>query len=355
MALTFLTKYNYGLQVGLAILVSHLAKSRGSARWGETAALIVSMLVPTSAWVAWSPAEKIRALSEFVTNRTSGLGMLEGLAFYPQSLLADYTTVPVLGIIAMAALVLSLRDTEDYKVRAVVSIGLFGLLLAILHPYKQTRFIYTTMPALFVLVDFQVHRLSLALSRGRPRRFEVSSLAVLVVAVLAALPLPGKVQYLGTGENDALALSRASTVKIRAVLDFIRSQVVASERVIVVGVFNELSANLVRFDLERQRGHPVEVVPLPYVGAASRASLPAGPPHAYEIALASSLGELFNACLVGIEVNSRSKFYTDDYVRWNAWQAGYLGPLEKRLGAAKVVQGAYDEGLMLVKVDCTAH
>src|SRR4029079_10092618 len=125
--------------------------------------LLVNLAAPLWLWCLSPTPIHPPSIPAVLRNRCDGTPVLsaDSFLFYPRSLMEDYSPQPILGlpVIAFAlASLLMLRRSEGW--RPVVLTGFLGLALATFHPYKEVRFLATTVPFLLLAAALAFARLA---------------------------------------------------------------------------------------------------------------------------------------------------------------------------------------------------
>lgn len=159
-----------------------------------------TVLAPLLAWFLLPWPNRVRALVDFATNRSTGPAPWspEGLAYYPEAFVRDYSAWPWLGGIVLAmALVPPPRGADPRgraffaRQRLAYAALLVGLGATMLHRYHDPRFLFTT--ALLVWLNAArtaVTALDAGLARA-PRPLRLAAWAALGAALAAAPFLAG--------------------------------------------------------------------------------------------------------------------------------------------------------------------
>ncbi|HSS76169.1 MAG TPA: hypothetical protein VLV54_05425 [Thermoanaerobaculia bacterium] len=310
-----------GLVVGAGVLAVRWGRDREgfSTRWRtlpvEVRSILATVVAPLWLWgLSPSPIHP-RSLLAFLHNRTEGPPILsvESLLFYPRSLLEDYSARPILGLLAIALALVSLpmlRRSEGW--RPVAFTAFLGLALATLHPYKEARFLATSVPFLMLVAALAFARLAHAVTRQRRLAG-----GLLCTAALAAIAWTAAGCHLAERlETDYPLYSAPET--LWKPLQFLSDQTQAVPRVAVIGTFNELSDSLVRWRLAQQDAKGEAVV----VSPPRRADAELGQ-------LRRWLAEERPVRILALQLRPNSPFYNDDYQRYNAWQLAMIDTLEK--------------------------
>ena len=167
----------YGLLVVLVAWgLGRTLRAGGRAAWGRLAGrhriLISTIVVPLVVWFLIPVPNRVRALVGFVVNRDSGLPpwSLDTLLFYPRAFATEYSPHPVVGWVVLAlALVPPIRRAADRDPGRLLYLALWvGLLVTAIHPYRQPRFLFTTVPIVWLLAARRAVGLADRLLGSRP-------------------------------------------------------------------------------------------------------------------------------------------------------------------------------------------
>lgn len=199
------------------------------------------LLAPILLWLLLPPHTK--DLVAFLENRSSGLGLVEGLLFYPRAFAAGFAPGwgwALLG--AGAAGVFRLLASRPGPATLLAWVTGLSWLALLAHGYKQERFMipaaaWLVLAAAVVLADLV-----------QARRFAPLTAALLLVAGLAARPFDA-------GRHRALVAAAsappATATQVDAVLRGCASQ--PSGRCRVAGTWNLLSPWLIEWQALRAR------------------------------------------------------------------------------------------------------
>lgn len=272
-------------------------------------ALLQTVVLPLWLWCLSPSPIHPKSIAAFLRNRATGpeLGTLDALLFYPRSLIADYAPHAAVGVALLAALGVSLgllRRAEP-SLRTLACVGFLGLALATLHPYKEPRFLATTAPLLMLLSSYSL--VGVVSRRNRWAGAALGTAALAAVALVGFRNDPGKRiarDYRLYSASSALAKPLAFLVRHSA----------GRDRVAVVGTFNELSDNLIRWSL--YRNGPTRAARL--VKPLSRPDGDAPDPAArIDAWLASERPDVIHAVRL---LPESPRFQGADFVRYNQWQ-----------------------------------
>jgi hypothetical protein len=308
-----------GLVVGAVLFGARFLRDREAvlSRWRrltpELRALLAAVVIPLWIWCLSPRPIHPKSIGEFLRNRAAGppLFSLDSLSFYFRALARDYAPAPVLGALIVLLLIAALlglrRSDEPFRVVAL-AVGL-GLGLAILHPFKEARFLAVTAPLLMLAA-------ALMLSRGwRPAtRRRAAAGGLLCASVLVGIGIAAAHADLESRLAGDYRLHSARPGLWRP-LDYLAEQAAGAPRVAVIGSFNELSDDLVRWWLATDAGaRAVTLVkPLPR-----------------RLSPGTWLGREDPSRILAIQQLPGSQFSgTSDFRLYNAWQLAAIAALER--------------------------
>ena len=347
---TFFIKYNYGLTVLIGLWGAALLAGGGwEQRWRPLSVLAVTTLLPIGLWFSTDEG-RLEAFMDFAINRSSGLNWWEGVLVYPIALLREYASHWILGCAIFLAFGLTLARwrKRDSRTRVLLTTTLAGLAMAVLHPYKQARFIYTVAP--LFLLPAAVWGAKAVRWWERWKKWGNASLrrwmrmAVLIIAllVLNVLGVTSALRRYQGGENERLNYDAAAQAIIEEMLTFVNEHVDPAQGVLVNGYFNAFSEDLLRWMWrDRSAGKPLLLYGLPFEGKALRERYDVSDDRLlYVLRLEQTLNAARVQSVVSIAVQPSSRFYTTDYDAWNAWQEGYDVAIS-RYPALEMAEEAY--------------
>ena len=320
-AATFFTKYSYGLPLMAAILLG-LAWRRRHGGSDPLVAALAGMGLPIAVWLAWilipDPLRARELLGAFV-NRDEGLRGLADLSFYPRAVVAAIGgPVAVFTVLLLAAALA--RGHLGRRRPAVLFVGV-ALLMLTLHPNKQGRYLFTTLPVLFVLAETELadrlHRL-----RGR----EVLWPALAVIVLVARDPL-NEIRW---GSVGAARLEDA-----RPILAYVESNVAGRQPVLFLGTTGMLPHLALTWEiLEHQQREPaVDLLLFPGAadgGARYRTGYPPANGPEYTAALQRALSGGRFRSVVTLELGPASPFMPDWLAKWDAFGQNYVHAMTAR-------------------------
>jgi hypothetical protein len=299
------------------------------ARLGAPArALVETFVVPLWLWCLSPDPIHPRNVIAFLVNREStfaGSG-LESAAFYPRVLAEQFAPAAGLGwtLVALAVAGLGAALRRSGPPRALALVAGVGVALVALHPMREPRFVATVAPAVLLLaVRAAGGPLALAAGRGRAGARFAGAASALALAAAAPLAWMGA----GAGRLEADHRSLTGDAAFRGALDDLVARVSAAPRqagarIGLLGVSNELSDALVRWEAWRASGREAPLLP-PLRG------LDAGDaPARVRARLGRWLERGRPARIVTVRPRPRGALAaSEDYRRWNAWQREALAAL----------------------------
>lgn len=331
-----MTKYNYSFLIAMVVFleagVSFLfSKSRRKIILSHLV-IFAPFLLLLGFWLFF-PYNKLSSYISIVTSpvgfQTKGMTDFWGiLLFYPRAIALMYSPSVILGFFLLLSLVISLRYFNDFRIRVLwLLLAINFTLVIIYNGNMQERYIFTSMPFLFLIGAFILTKLlvkSLTFSKkplisglilgiwllaGGKILVDMAHLPNFVYAVGARTlryPVFNQTDYqdkdIWFNYNPSSwpkNLPFGAFEKPNDVLDFVASSVDLTKPVEVMGYTNEFSPpyfDLI-FALHKQKR---EFVSLPYA-----------------------------SFVVTLEVSPTSRFYTRDYQLMNAWQLEKIREIEK--------------------------
>lgn len=324
-----------GLVVGAVVMgVRFMGDPQGNReRWSrlpvEIRAALATVVLPLWIWCLSPRPIHPKTIFEFLRNRTAGtpLFSFDSLSYYFRVMAGDYTPAPVLGGLILLLLIVGLirLRRSDEPFRLVILIAAVGFALAILHPYKEPRFLAVTAPFMMLAGAMVLSRAVHGPERAPRRRIIAGGLlcAGLITAVGAAAAradLGGRLAQDYTLYSARPAFGRP--------LELLAGRAAGARQVAVIGTFNELSENLVRWRLAMDaKTRHVLVVKPPSRFAAHL------PQEEIQRRLRKWLDQERPARVLAIRLLPASPFYrTSDFQLYNAWQLAAIDVLEKEPG-----------------------
>jgi hypothetical protein len=311
--------------VALVLALGWRARRDGHVR--PLAAALAGMLVPVALWLAWilrpDPTRAGELLAAFV-NRDEGLHGLADWLFYARAIVAAVGWPVALVTLLMGAAVFTHRRPG----RRLPSILFVAVALAMLtvHPNKQERYLFTTLPVLLVLAETELaHRLR----RLRGREALWPALAALLL--LTRNPLAQVRQSTETARRLEDA---------RPILAYVAENVGRRQPVLFLGTTGLLPHLALTWELiERQAAEPeVDLLLFPEDGHGLRRSgYPAAMRPEYDAVLRTALASGRYASVVTLALGERSPFLPDWLAKWDAWGQNYVRVMSQPQTAAPYV------------------
>lgn len=179
-------------------------------------------------------------------NRSDGppLLTLDGLAFYPRAFVDGYAWAPWLGVTALVLAALRLCSLVRARpaVRPLLVALAVGLAAALVHPYKEPRFLFTVAPLLWLAAADAATTGARWLAPARVARPAGVILATVVAGGVCLLPPPVDVPRL----RNSLA-EHGVPGTVRPVLDAVNAGTPTPGDTVVIGTWNGLSPALLEW------------------------------------------------------------------------------------------------------------
>ncbi len=318
-----------GLVIGAALLaLIYWRRREDLLRWWRGLsvrgrAALETFVFPVWVWGLSPNPIHLRGVFGFLMNRPGDLPLLspQSLLFYFSSFINDYVAEPLLGLalLALALSGLALWRKGSYRI-LILATGL-SVLLMTLHAYKLPRFFATAAPLLMLLAALAFAHWVYDIGARKIIGAALCAVAVLGVLLVFFLSQPYerlRREYTLYSGDPALG----------DCLGYLEESVAGDGRVAVVGAFNELSIDLVRWALlERPAsGGLVFVAPLPRIE-------PEAPPAEVRQCLDEWVGCEHPDRIVAIKLLPASPYYgSEDYQAHNAWQLAPIAVLKANSG-----------------------
>ena len=200
LALLYFTKYVYavfmvlGLSLhGLSLVLMRETRSQTLRSWRQWRAMALTALTLYALWIIMPPTQAKIAILAQRLKETGGFdilkyGLLDRLLFYPRALLNAYTFSPWIFLLFVGGIAWSGRQWRDDKTRLMLILFVANLVAMGISRNLQERFIFTTVPCLFLLTaSFVVHGLA-AVPDKRHRLAVAGVILVLIVGDLHKMP-----------------------------------------------------------------------------------------------------------------------------------------------------------------------
>jgi len=233
----FLIKTNYGILLMLVFAIDRVveaASSPDALRSRRNANLVIPIAIVLAIWFAYPP--KVAVTLRAMVNQPAGANpwTLDGLLFYPRTVLAFAGSVPMLGLLlAGLAAAWPLRRTPNVRLLLILAVLQFAI--GQLHHTKEDRHLLPIVPPLVLLASSAAERLWHVVTGVRLGRIPVaptigSLFAVLLTWQLSELvtkPLP-----LSSVRRRPLGAAQAELARS------IEAAVARDSRALVVGTFD---------------------------------------------------------------------------------------------------------------------
>ncbi|HVG09425.1 MAG TPA: hypothetical protein VNM67_17100 [Thermoanaerobaculia bacterium] len=265
-------------------------------------ALLETFVLPVWIWCLSPNPIHPKNIYAFLRNRATGppLYSLESIGFYVRSLTTHYAPEAIIGVA-----VIGLAIVGAWRSRVVALLAGLGWLLATLHPYKEARFFATTAPFFFLLAGIG---LAAVFARWRVTLAAVVCIAALLSLVSKANGLEDRLR------RDYLLYS--ADPRYADPLELLQRKAAGRGRVALIGTFNELSDNLVRWSLAQKNIELARSLQRPQPGEVPRQ-------------LAEWLEREKPRRILALRLLPRSPlFQGPDFQRYNAWQLEALKILQ---------------------------
>jgi 4-amino-4-deoxy-L-arabinose transferase-like glycosyltransferase len=322
-ALTFFTKYNYGLPLMAALLIAGMWRlHHRQAR--RTLATLVAMALPVALWLAWQlypDLSRGRELVAAIVNRDEGLRGLADVLFYPRTLL-EWLGWPT-ALVALAALAVGFaRAVRDRRLTSVL-FALFALAMLTLHPNKQVRYVLMVFPVLLVLAETELS--------ARMTWCPWQS-AVWIGAALTLVLVRDPLAAIRVQAEDAARLRDAQPI-----LDFVSDQVAPGQRVLCLGTTGRLPHLALSWRLLERDGREPEVDLLPFPDEVEgdrryRSGYPTEMRSGYDVLLRQALSGGRYARVVALQLGEESPFLPDWQAKWDKWAQNYVARMPSQAG-----------------------
>ncbi len=268
-------------------------------------ALLETFVLPVWIWCLSPHPIHPKSIYAFLRNRATGppLYSLESIGYYVRSLTTHYAPETILGIAVIGLALVGARRS-----RVVSLLAGLGWLLATVHPYKEPRFFATTAPFIFLLAGIGLAALF--------AYWRVAAAAVACAAALLGLVSTAQDLRLQERLRKDYRLYSADP-RYEEPLDFLQRRAAASRgRVALIGAFNELSDNLVRWSLAQKDIEIARPIQRPRSGEVRRQ-------------LEEWLEREKPQRILAVRLLPKSPlFQGPDYQRYNAWQLEALQILQ---------------------------
>ncbi|MFH1404162.1 MAG: glycosyltransferase family 39 protein [Candidatus Altiarchaeota archaeon] len=193
-AVTFFTKYNFGMYVIAAILLTQAARYLIISRREDSRTFLgdtLLFLIPLSLCAIWLYFYWM-GLYKFLTAQPVRTTLLsyDNIIYYPRVIFTQYTASPVISTVMLVCLLLSLKSLRNPMVFCLTAYFIIGVAAMFFKLQNVVRFVLTVVPALYLLTGLQAALLCSNRSYGRKPLY--------AIAVVVLLSIPG---VIGTFER----------------------------------------------------------------------------------------------------------------------------------------------------------
>lgn len=203
LTLLFFEKYNYAVLVGLVFglegVVEILFNGTNLTNWSNWLKRQLALFLPLALFASWWILTPDNKLSQFLDIMRSdwnpvtvGVGnSWQYLTFFVQSIRVSYTFSDVLFVVIIICYLLAIKDLRQKKIRVLWLFFTLNFVLGTLHSINlQDRYIYTAVPALFLIVGYELNGFwsFLACLRKDPKEGHPSSSSVKLQSRLRGSP-----------------------------------------------------------------------------------------------------------------------------------------------------------------------
>lgn len=383
LVLLFFEKYNYAILVILtlgleAVVELILLGGLGRLGWfGKIKKLLIKqtgIFLPILVFASWwilTPTNKWQWFLDIMRSDwnpvTVGIGdKWQYLLFFIQSIRTSYTFSNVLFLLILIGLFRAIGDIGVKKVRILLVFFIFNFVLGTIHWYNlQDRYIYTSIPILFLLVGYGWSKILVKLTGPASARVArsyfdpgeagqktwttlalspVTLFLVLTLFVLRDLLLfPSYLKANATHMLSSPMYNESDYHDTLLIYDYEKWPKLAYSKKLIAN--SETSEGVIDYILDKTDiNKPVEIV-----GYTAEIS-----PDWVELRRAMRrreelknlrIKELknYNKFLVAIEVRMTSRLYTYDYKRANAWQLGKIAEIERSYKDNKIEEKDFKE------------
>jgi hypothetical protein len=382
-AVLFLTKYNFGLLLIAAIvlmeylnlpdkdlikriLVSFVKEvlfikksnriniSLKSVFPSNIYFLFIPALLCIVIWLIYPYPHKINSFLSFAMktdylSQTSTIPFfsLNNFLLYPKIINEHYSISQGIFIITAILFISSFFKTSDIRIKTLRNFFLIGLFLSTLHSLKEERFIFTILPAYWTVAAYQANKLIMNINLNILRNNAVLAKTVFL-ALVFALSFPGYGSF--RTELQSGMTGYYGDKELKNVLDYIADTVNKKNKMILFGSFNEFAPDLIIWELSGERGFPFENirVELQRFDRKSHYLDPSGMPDKYAHEFNRWMGNPESDYVVTIEVLRSSKYFSEDYKKWNSWKMNYIYLMENNQNKYSVISKRFFNNLGLI-------
>jgi hypothetical protein len=239
-----------------------------------------TIAIPLAVWFTIPWPNRVREFFGFIANRDSGTPFwtASGIAFYPHALATDYASAPWLGGAALAlALGALLARRPPPALRLARLACLVGLALTVVHRFRDSRFLFTVTPMLWLSAAASFVGLADAVLGRLPTRARetivIAGMAATLAGAWLATPAAGLVTERRLRYRTPTTIAPALDSLLAMTADAERAT--PANRIALLGYSNVLSPGLLKWRARlASPDHPIERLParVPTLGAGASES-----------------------------------------------------------------------------------
>lgn len=335
-AFIFLTKYNYGLMLVSAMIITDVCqyiyyKNKTNTKNNFKKSIFYGyspFLVVVFAWFALGPSEKINDFLFFMQNvpRIKSSLMSEyRLLYYPKLFISEYAVFPGVLVLVIPFLLLGLIRSFQGHLYRISIFFILSFIALTLHPLKDPRYFVPILPFLWLIVASGLISLLewVSLKKlGFAYRMTVSAVMaffLLVVPLNIYSNLKPKTPYL---YDELLSQNQAAANTIKTILARISEEIIQGKKLAVWGTFAEISPALIKWMLLNDKRTSDKIGNLIF-----------DPPKELGKDIGEGLAAWFEQYSVDsvltIHVLQDSPFFHHDYQTFNVWKLAYIRLFEE--------------------------
>ncbi len=260
MALTFITKYPYGIVIVATIMTMQMLAAFFSSgqRVGDVARRWLWLFGPFAlVMIAWfAKPYKIASFFQYATSQPQQLSMfsLENLIYYPRSIALHFAPSPLFALLTLAGVIWAIARWRDERVRLFLIYFVMGMLVMTVKLQKHPRFIATIAPAAHILTGAMLAWLAARWQAGWSRAKGVMMAASIVLAICAASTVPALAERLAAFPSLMQAQYQTDP-RSSGLADWIAGQV-DGQRFYLVNPWDQFSAPAMEWRLATHNVRP---------------------------------------------------------------------------------------------------
>lgn len=359
----FLTKYNYGILVLISIVFMEYVRLPDRTRLNDILSsfakeilfkkspainlptgpvfpariyfLFVPALLIIFIWLAYPYPHKLNGFLNFVTkkNYLSNMPVLPFISlgnflFYPKIINNYYFLSPSVFYVSAFLFVSSFFGTNDIRIKIFRNFFLIGFILAMLHPLKETRSMFTLMPAYWIVAAYQAHKLISKVIQNISSKSAVTA-KMLFILLIGSISYPS-VKAL-TADFPTVLSAYYGDRQLTDVLNYMSDNLDTRSKVLFIGAFNELNTFLIQWDLSEKRRFLPDNIAIDDLdfgkkrpGTFDASAIPDIMMNGFRKLMEKSE----YGYIVTINVMDNSKYFVEDYKIWHIWKKNYIHLME---------------------------